>query len=190
VDGVEVAGWQSAVKFTPTSLEGAFVIDLERREDERGYFARSWCAQELAARGLSAHISQINTGFSPKAGTLRGLHYQTAPHAEVKIVRCTRGAVYDVIVDLRPQSATFCKWFGIELDAVGARALYVPEGFAHGYQTLTEDCDVSYTTTQPYAPKHATGVRYDDPRFGIRWPREVMLVSAADRGWPNFEAAR
>jgi dTDP-4-dehydrorhamnose 3,5-epimerase len=168
-------------------LAGAWIIDLERREDERGYFARTWCAQELGDRGLDARIAQSNTAFSPKAGTLRGLHYQRDPHAEVKIVRVTRGAAFDVIVDLRPTSTTYCQWFALELDPVGGRALYAPEGFAHGYLTLAPDTELVYTASKPYAPKHATGVRYDDPRFGIRWPAPVAVISAADRAWPDFD---
>jgi dTDP-4-dehydrorhamnose 3,5-epimerase len=177
------------VKFSPTPLVGAWIIDLDRREDERGYFARTWCAQELADRGLDTHIAQSNTGFSPKSGTLRGLHYQRDPHAEVKIVRVARGAAFDVIVDLRPGSQTYCQWFGLELDAAAGRALYVPEGFAHGYQTLAPDTELVYSASKPYAPKHATGVRYDDPRLGIRWPIPIAMISAADRSWPDVDGA-
>jgi dTDP-4-dehydrorhamnose 3,5-epimerase len=174
------------MQFTETAVQGAFVIDLRRITDERGFFARQWCQGELAKRGLSDRIAQINTGASDRRGTLRGLHYQEAPHAEVKIAHCPRGAVYDVVVDLRPESPTFRRWHGVELSGQNYRALYVPEGCAHGYLTLLDDTVLTYFTSVPYAPGAAKGVRYDDPAFGIIWPEEVRVASAPDRQWPAF----
>ncbi|MCK6370007.1 MAG: dTDP-4-dehydrorhamnose 3,5-epimerase [Gammaproteobacteria bacterium] len=176
------------MKFTAGEIEGAYLIEPDRRVDDRGHFARLWCSQELAAHGLNGTIAQINTGVSPRCGTLRGLHYQLAPHAEVKIARCFRGAVFDVAVDLRPGSPTFRRWMGVELTAGNGRLLYVPEGCAHGYLTLTDDVELVYLTSRPYAPEAARGVRYDDPAFGISWPREAVVISQADRNWPLFPA--
>jgi dTDP-4-dehydrorhamnose 3,5-epimerase len=172
------------LKFTPGRVHGAFVIDLDRRSDERGFFARLWCGEELAAQGLSAHVAQINTAVSPQRGTLRGMHYQVAPHEEVKIVRCARGAIFDVALDLRASSPTYRQWMGAELTAENARMLYVPQGCAHGYLTLADDTEVIYLASQPYEAAAARGVRYDDPSFGISWPVAVMVISGADRGWP------
>jgi len=174
------------MRFTQTEIPGVVVLDLERREDDRGFFARVWCERELTAAGLSTRIAQINVGFSRRRGTLRGLHYQAAPHREVKIVRCTRGAVWDVAVDLRPDSPTHRKWVGVELDAARHRMLYVPEGCAHGYQTLIDDAEICYTTSEFYAAGAAEGVRYDDPAFGIDWRLEVTALSDADRAWPLY----
>lgn len=170
--------------FTPTEIAGVFVIEPQRRPDERGFFARMFCEGELAAHGLTGRVSQMNTGFSPRAGTLRGMHYQTAPHDEVKIVRCVRGAVFDVVVDLRADSPTRWRWFGIELNEDNALQLYAPEGTAHGYLTLAPDTELMYSTNKPYEPSAARGLRYDDPAVAIAWPREPVLVSAADRAWP------
>lgn len=181
------------MKFTPGTVAGAWLIDLEPRADERGYFARTWCAQEFAAHGLATCIVQANTAVSPKRGTLRGMHYQEAPHAEVKVIRCTRGAVYDVVVDLRPDSATHGRWMGVELSAGNGRALYAPEGCAHGYLTLEDDTELLYFASDCYAPAAARGVRYDDPAFGIVWPGRIELVSVQDRSWPSYagpEASR
>lgn len=174
------------MQFEPTSVDGAFVIRPQPRADERGHFARVYCAAELAQRDLVSEISQINTGVSPRAGTLRGMHYQAAPHAEVKIARCVRGAAFDVVVDLRPDSPSYKRWFGIELNAVNGLMLYAPAGTAHGYLTLQPDTEVTYLTSRPYAPDAVRGVRFDDPAFGIEWPREVAIVSQADRAWPDF----
>lgn len=176
------------MRFEDIGISGAAIVEPERREDERGYFARLYCADELQRHGLLAPISQINTGVSPRAGTLRGLHYQSAPHDEVKIVRCVRGAVFDVIVDLRPQSPTYKRWFGAELSAANGLMLYAPQGTAHGYLTLADDTELIYMTNKPYAPGAAGGVRYDDPAFGIRWPAEVCIISKADLGWQPFSA--
>lgn len=174
------------VKFTPGQVSGCFIVDLERRSDERGYFARAWCEREFAAQGLATRIAQANVGVSTCAGTLRGMHYQDAPHAEAKLVRCPRGAVFDVAVDLRPESPTFRLWQGCELSAANGRMLYVPEGCAHGYLTLTDDTELMYFTTEPYAPDAARGVRHDDPAFSITWPRPVTTISSQDAGWPDF----
>jgi len=176
------------MKFTPTPLPGAFVIDLELRRDERGFFARTWCREELAGQGLSTTLAQCSLSFNPHRGTLRGMHYQAPPHGEVKIVRCTRGAVYDVIVALRPSSPAYARWFGIELDAENRRMLYVPEGVAHGFLTLVPQTEVSYQISRPYVPQAARGVRWDDPAFGIEWPAPVELVSERDRSYPDFTA--
>lgn len=172
--------------FQPTEIDGAFVLVPERRSDERGYFARLFCDREFAAHGLCGTIRQVNTGFSPRTGTLRGLHYQAAPHSEVKIVRCVRGAAYDVIADLRPDSPTFRKWHGVELTAENGLLLYAPAGTAHGYLTLAPDTELIYATSEPYAPDAATGIRYDDPAFGIIWPGDVRVISAADQSWRPF----
>jgi len=170
--------------FTPTELRGAYVLDIEPRADARGFFARTWCLRELEAHGLNTIVAQANTAVSPRKGTLRGMHFQEAPYAEVKLVRCTRGAVWDVIVDLRPESSTYRQWLGMELTADNHRMLYVPEGFAHGYQTLSDDTELWYQASQFYAPAAARGVRYDDPALGIRWPLTVTMISDADHGWP------
>ncbi len=172
--------------FTPTPLEGAYQIEPERRGDERGYFARVWCAQEFAEHGLSTELLQVNVGFSSRKGTLRGMHYQSAPEQEVKLVRCTRGAVYDVMVDLRPASPTHGRWYAAELTPDNGRMLYVPEGFAHGYQTLVDSSEISYQTSRPYAPRCATGVAFDDPAFSIDWPMPPTVISDADRNWPAY----
>lgn len=174
--------------FTAGSVSGAYVVDVEKRADERGYFARIWCERELAAHGLSCRIAQANTQVSAKRCTLRGLHYQEAPFAEVKFVRCARGAIYDVIVDLRRESPTFKQWMGSELSQENARMLYCPEGCAHGYLTLRDDTEVSYLTSQPFAPHAARGVRFDDLAFRVEWPEPVKVISVADRGWPDFES--
>ena len=174
------------MKFSPASIAGCHVIEIDKRVDDRGYFARTWCADELAQHGLQMHIAQVNVGVSTKAGTFRGMHYQLAPHAEIKIARCSRGAVYDVAVDLRPDSPTFRHWYGVELTHENGRMLYVPEGCAHGYLTLTADTELLYFTSHAYAPTAARGVRHDDPAFGIEWPAPVRVVSDADTRWPNF----
>jgi dTDP-4-dehydrorhamnose 3,5-epimerase len=173
--------------FTETPLSGAFLIDLERKEDHRGFFARSWCREEFQHHGLNPGLTQINLGFSGKRGTLRGMHYQVTPDAEVKVVRCTLGAIFDVIIDLRPGSNTHCKWFGVELNCRNRSMLYVPEGFAHGYQTFEDDTEMYYLTSRPYAPKSARGCRYNDPTFGIEWPLPIECISDADMSWPDYK---
>jgi dTDP-4-dehydrorhamnose 3,5-epimerase len=172
--------------FTETALKGAFVIGIEQRVDPRGFFARSWCRQEVEAHGLNPALVQINMAFNHKRGTLRGMHYQIAPHSEAKLVRCVKGAIYDVAVDLRPDSPTHKRWFGVELTADNHEALYVPEGFAHGYQTLTDNAEMSYQTSEFYFPECARGVRFDDPAFAIDWPLEVQVISDADKNWPKY----
>jgi dTDP-4-dehydrorhamnose 3,5-epimerase len=172
--------------FVRTTLSGAYVVDVEKREDHRGFFARAWCEREFAEHGLHARFAQANVAYNHLRGTLRGMHYQVAPDEEAKLVRCTRGAIYDVIIDLRPSSPTFKEWFGIELVADTYRMLYVPEGCAHGYLTLEDATDVAYQVSAPYAPRSEGGVRYDDPAFGIRWPAEIRVMSEKDRSWPDF----
>ncbi|MBM4089310.1 MAG: dTDP-4-dehydrorhamnose 3,5-epimerase [Planctomycetes bacterium] len=175
------------MRFTETTLPGAFLVELDQWVDDRGFFARSWCRREFAARGLNADFVQCNIGFSRHAGTLRGIHLQLAPHAEAKLVRCCRGSIHDVVVDLRPGSPTFRQWIGTELTADNHRMLYVPEGFGHGYQTLEDDTEIVYQTSEYYHAAHATGVRYDDPAFAFRWPLTVTRISDADRRWPSFD---
>ena len=173
--------------FTETRLSGVFVIDIEPHRDERGFFARQWCAREFAEAGLDTRIAQINTAHNIAAGTLRGLHFQVAPDGESKLVRCPRGAIFDVAVDLRPQSPTFCAWFGVGLDATSGRMLFIPEGCAHGYLTLTPGTDVSYQASRPYVASSARGVRHDDPAFGISWPASVQTISHQDDSWERFD---
>jgi len=175
------------MRFTETKVKGAFLIDLERREDHRGFFARSWCAKEFEAHGLNSRLVQINVGYTAKRAGIRGMHYQLRPHEEAKTVRCTQGAVFDVVVDLRPHSPTFKLWDAFELTGENRRALYIPEGCAHGYQTLMDASEIEYLTTAFYAPESARGVRFDDPAFGIRWPLPVASISDADRSWPDFK---
>ena len=172
--------------FEEGSVADTYLIRPQPRSDERGFFARMFCEKVLAERGLVSSVSQVNTGFSPRQGTLRGLHYQRTPHAEVKIARCLRGAVFDVVVDLRPASPTYKRWFGATLSADNGHLLYAPEGTAHGYLTLAPDSELMYFTSHPYAPEAAAGVRFDDPAFGIQWPGEISLVSQQDRCWPDL----
>ena len=173
------------MRFVETSLAGCYVIEQDRIQDHRGYFARVWCQRELDQHGLRVDILQANVGFSRQRGTLRGLHYQHPPHAEVKIVRCTRGAIFDVAVDLRSASKTYRQWFGIELTAENGKMLYVPEGFAQGYLTLADDTEMTYQTTKFFDRESATGVRYNDPKLGIAWPAEVQVISEQDTKWPD-----
>ena len=175
------------MKFTETKLKGAFLVTLAKIEDHRGYFARGWCSEDFTRHGLVSTMTQLNVGFSHKKGTVRGLHYQIAPHAEAKFVRCTRGAIYDVIVDLRPTSPTRGQWHAEELSSDNQRMLYAPEGFAHGYQTLVDNSETYYLTSAPYVAASARGVRFDDPAFGIAWPIPVEVISDVDRGWPDFK---
>src|SRR6266536_5419589 len=163
--------------FSPLLLAGAWLVEIEPRADERGFFARTWCGREFEEHGISASFVQASVSFNEAAGTLRGMHYQAAPHAERKLVRCTAGAIYDVVVDLRPESATYCRWHGETLSASNRRALYIPEGFAHGFITLEDEAEVLYEISAFYEPSAAHGVRWDDPVFGIRWPREPTKIS-------------
>jgi dTDP-4-dehydrorhamnose 3,5-epimerase len=176
------------VIFTAASLNDAVIIDVERHGDERGYLARTYCEGEFADNGLATHFVQSSTIVSPRRDTLRGLHYQRAPHREVKLVRCVRGAARVTIVDLRPESTTHAQWLGVELSEENGRLLYVPEGFAQGYQTLVDDTEVLYQMSHHYVPDSATGVRWDDPAFGIEWPPATeRIISARDRAWPDYE---
>jgi len=174
------------MEFVETGLKGGYIVRLRKIEDERGYFARAWCGEEFRRHSLNPEMVQLNVGFSRRRGTVRGMHYQLAPHAEAKLVRCTRGAIYDVMIDLREGSLTFGQWHGAELTAESGLMMYLPEGFAHGYQTLVDDTEMYYQTSMPFAPEAARGVRHDDPAFGIRWPLPVSVMSAADRNWPVF----
>jgi len=176
------------VRFVPTAIEGAFVLEQERHADERGWFARTFCARDFAEQGLKPAVAQTSVSFNHRRGTLRGMHWQAPPAAEAKLVRCTRGAMWDVIVDLRPESPTWLRRFAVELDAESGAALYVPEMVAHGFQTLADDTEVSYQISEFFAPECARGAPYDDPAFGIEWPLPVTVMSDKDRGWPAFGA--
>lgn len=174
------------MKFTPIELSGACVIDPERREDTRGWFTRTWCARDFAEHGLPVCMVQANMSLTRRAGTLRGMHYQLAPDAEDKLVHCVRGRIWDAIVDIRPQSPTYCRWFGTELSEENGRMLLVPKGFAHGFVTLSDDAAVCYQVSAFYAPGSERGARHDDPAFGITWPVPVLDMSDKDRRWPDF----
>ena len=178
------------MRFIDTGLPGAFVVDVEPVEDERGLFARSWCTREFEAHGLNPRLVQCSVSLNHRKGTLRGMHYQIAPHQEAKLVRCTQGALYDVIVDLRPESETYLAHFATELTASNHRALYVPEGFAHGYLTLADESEVFYQMSEFYAPSAARGVRWNDPALSITWPGPVVLISDRDRDFRDFEPAK
>ena len=167
--------------FTETKLKGAFIIDIEPIEDERGLFARSWCREEFEAHGLNPELAQCNISFNKKRGTLRGMHYQKPPHEEAKLVRCTLGAIFDVIIDLRPDSSTYKQWVGEKLTAQNRRMLYIPEGFAHGFLTLEDATEVFYQMSTPYVPDSASGIRWDDPAINITWPIEKdLMISEKD----------
>jgi dTDP-4-dehydrorhamnose 3,5-epimerase len=170
------------MKFIETELKSAFIIEPEPLEDERGFFARVFCEREFAAHGLENRFVQCSISFNRLKGTLRGMHYQAPPHEETKIVRCTTGALYDVIVDLRRDSATYQKWIGVELSQDNHRMLYIPKGFAHGFQTLSDNCEVFYQISQFYVPEAAHSERWDDPAFGIRWPLKPTQISQRDSG--------
>lgn len=172
--------------FTPAPLPGAWFVDMERREDKRGYFARVYCEREFGEHGLPTRMVQANVSLTRRAGTLRGMHFQAAPHEEDKLVRCIRGAVWDVIVDIRPASRTYCQWLGVELSESNGRMLLVPKGFAHGFVTLTDDAAVGYQMSQFYQPGEDRGARHDDPAFGIDWPVPIKDISDKDRAWPVF----
>jgi dTDP-4-dehydrorhamnose 3,5-epimerase len=169
--------------FDETLLKGAYITRLEPLEDERGFFARSYCRREFAAQGLDFDIVQCSISFNRRKGTLRGMHYQAAPHVETRLVSCTGGAIYDVIVDLRADSPTFHQWFGVELSAANRLSLYVPAGFAHGFITLCDNAVVYYQMSEYYHPECARGVRWDDPAFGIKWPAQPLVISDRDRGY-------
>jgi dTDP-4-dehydrorhamnose 3,5-epimerase len=177
------------VRFRETSVAGAFVVEPERIEDERGFFARTFSVKEFASRGLDTRVDECSTSFNVREGTLRGMHYQLAPHAESKLVRCTRGAIYDVAVDLRPDSPSYLRWFGLELSPENGYALFVPEGCAHGFQTLADASEVLYQISAPYVPDAGRGVRWDDPAFGIEWPAPPAggrTMTSRDAEYPDF----
>ena len=172
--------------FRETGLEGAFVVEPELMEDERGFFARAWCQREFEVHGLRIGWVQGNISGNYRAGTLRGMHYQAAPHGEIKLVRCTSGSLYDVIVDLRPGSPTYLKHMSVELSSRNRKMLYIPEGVAHGFQTLEDSTEVFYLMSALYAPEYARGVRWNDPVFGIQWPPAVRIISARDQNYPDY----
>ncbi len=176
------------MRFIQTILPGVYLIELERLEDERGFFARAWCQDEFAQHQLNAQIVQCNISFNSKQGTLRGLHYQIAPYEEAKVVRCTAGAIYDVVVDLRSHSPTFRHWIGVELSATNHTMVYIPSGLAHGLQTLEDNTEVFYQMSEFYHPECARGVRWDDTAFKISWPLLPTVISAKDQQYPDFEA--
>jgi dTDP-4-dehydrorhamnose 3,5-epimerase len=172
--------------FTETSLPGVYLIDIEPIGDSRGFFARGWCRREFEAHNLDPAISQINNSFSPHAGTLRGIHYQRARSAEAKTVRCVRGAIFDVAVDMRESSPNYLRWIGHELSADNRKSMYIPKGFAHGYQTLLPDTELLYSTSEFYSAEAEVGIRYDDPSVAIRWPEPVVVISDKDASWPDL----
>jgi dTDP-4-dehydrorhamnose 3,5-epimerase len=173
--------------FTELGIHGVFTIEIEKKTDDRGFFARTWCRKEFEKQHLDSRIVQINMSFNEKKGTLRGMHYQAAPYEEVKIIRCIRGAIYDVIVDLRVHSPTHKKWFGVELTKDNYNMLYVPEGFAHGFQTLKDNTEVFYQVSQYYSPEHERGVRWNDSAFNIKWPEvQNRIISQKDMDWPDY----
>ena len=172
--------------FTETTLKGAFVVELEKHEDERGFFARTFCRKEFEAHGLNPNLVQCNISYNTKKGTLRGMHYQVAPYQEAKLISCIRGAIYDVVIDLRAESPTYCQWFAVELSAKNYKMLYVPENFAHGFQTLEDNTVVFYQMSEFYHPECARGVGWDDPAFGIKWPLSNRVVSKRDLSYPDF----
>ena len=173
--------------YKETKLPGAFIIEIQRLEDDRGFFGRFFCRNEFGGQGLNPDVAQCSISFNRDTGTLRGMHYQEAPHAEDKLVRCTRGSLYDVIVDLRKESPTFKQWIALELTGENRLMLYVPKGFAHGFQTLTDNTEVMYQMSEFYHPETARGVRWNDPSFGIQWPMgDRMILSDKDRDWPDY----
>lgn len=174
--------------FRETKLKGVYVIEPQPLEDDRGFFARTFCREEFAKYGLNPQVAQCSISYNRKKGTLRGMHYQVAPREEAKLVSCVSGAIYDVIVDLRADSATYCEWLAVELNARGhRRMIYIPEGFAHGFQTLEDDSEVFYQMSEVYAPEYARGIRWNDPAFAIRWPEDQRILSDRDRNFSDFE---
>lgn len=175
--------------FTETKLKGAYLIDIERLEDERGFFARSWCRKEFQAQGLAPGLVQCNVSFNAKKGTLRGMHYQVKPFEEAKLVRCTMGSLYDVIVDIRQDSSTFMQHVGVVLSADNRKMLYIPEGFAHGFLTLEDNTEIFYQMSEFFAPDHARGFKWNDPVFRISWPADIQVMSDRDRNLPDFKSS-
>lgn len=176
------------MKFIEQALLGVFVIEIERQEDSRGWFARSWAEEEMASRGLATHFSQCSISYNKKRGTVRGMHYQVAPHEEAKLVSCIRGSIIDAVVDLRPESDTYMKHIAIELSAENHRIVYIPAGCAHGFQSQEDETEVYYQISAPYAPDFARGMRWNDPLFAITWPLPVSVISDRDRDYPDFTA--
>jgi len=174
------------VKFIDLPLPGAYLVEPEAVFDERGSFARTWCAEEFRVHGLNSNLAQCSVSWNARRGTLRGMHYQSEPYGEVKLVRCSAGGIYDVLLDLRPASPTYRRWFAMELTAANHKMLYVPEGFAHGFQTLVDGGEVVYQISQPYRPEYARGVRWDDPWFGIDWPVPNPIMSPRDRAFADY----
>jgi len=173
--------------FTETKISGAFIIEPEKLEDNRGFFLRSWCKKEFDAHGLESNFVQFNISSSKKAGTLRGMHYQIAPHQETKLIRCTKGLLYEVIIDLRPESSSYMQWFGVELNAEMYQMLYIPAGLANGFLTLKNDTEVFYPATHFYCAESERGIRWDDPSFGIEWPKtDALIISEKDKNWPDY----
>ena len=176
--------------FKETKLSGAYIISIEKREDHRGYFARAWCQKEFEAHSLTTRLVQCNLSFNPKKNTLRGMHYQVAPYEETKLLRCTKGAIFDVIIDLRPESPTFKSWVGVELTEENRDMLFVPEGFAHGYQTLVDNSEVFYQVSEFYQPGSESGLRWNDPSINIQWPMPgPMTISSKDQSWPDYQSS-
>jgi dTDP-4-dehydrorhamnose 3,5-epimerase len=175
--------------YNETNVKGSYVIEPDRFDDERGFFSKIWDHKEFAQRGLSTDFAQFNLAYNHKAGTLRGMHFQAAPNEEVKLVRCTRGSVYDVIIDLRPASPTYLRWAGVELTQDNYRTFYVPKGCAHGYITLVDNAEVTYNVSAAYAPTSASGVRWSDPAFGIKWPMQPTVVNPRDNTYPDFKGS-
>jgi dTDP-4-dehydrorhamnose 3,5-epimerase len=174
------------MEFQSTKLGDAYLVELEPARDSRGFFARTFCTEEFATQGLEGNFPQHSMSFSARKGTLRGMHYQREPGTEVKLVRCTRGAILDVIIDIRPGSPTYCHWQEFELSATNRHQLYIPQGFAHGFQTLSDDVEVNYLISVPYRPDLASGIRYNDPAFGVAWPLAVTEISEKDLQWPDY----
>lgn len=177
------------MRFSTTDLPGVYLIELEPQHDERGYFARTFCRDTFREAGLVAEFPQWSVSFNRDRGTVRGLHFQRPPHSETKLVRAARGAIFDVIVDIRAESPSRGRWIGLELSAASGRQVYIPDGFAHGFQTLMDETEVEYAISVPYAPGFGAGCRYDDPAFGISWPLAVSTISPKDAGWPDFEGS-
>jgi dTDP-4-dehydrorhamnose 3,5-epimerase len=175
--------------FAPTPLKDAYIIEVEKLEDERGFFARTWCQQEFTKQNLDPCLVQCNISFNKKKGTLRGMHFQVPPFAETKLVRCTQGAIYDVIADLRPESETYLHWTAVELTADNRKALYVPKGFAHGFQTLEDHTEIFYQMSEFYAPNQAGGFRWNDPTFNINWPESISIISDRDQEYADYSTA-
>lgn len=179
------------MKFTPATIGGAWIIDMERHEDERGWFARTWCAEEFAKHGLNPNLPQCSASFNQRRGTLRGMHFQVAPHEEAKLVRCTRGAIFDVAVDLRVLSPSFKQWVGVELTQDNGRAFYIPEGCAHGFQTLEDNTELLYMISAAHSAKHSQGVRWNDPLIAISWPLpECAIINDRDLSFQDFHASQ